>query len=99
MCSFRASRKQVLTRYSQTRQRFGILKNGFIRRVLTHFKFDLQLMSRQSRFLTFLAWIEVVLEFDYKSGLVAVEEIKPNSTLIELDLDDVMYFTFPDSRA
>ena len=39
------------------------------------------------------------MEFDYKVGLVAVEEIKPNSTLIELDLDDVMYFTFPDSRA
>lgn len=56
-------------------------------------------MSRQSRFLTFLAWIVVVLEFDYKVGLVAVEEIKPNSTLIELDLDDVMYFTFPDSCA
>ena len=53
-------------------------------------------MSRQSRLLTFLAWIEVVLEFDYKVGLVAVEEIKPNSTLIELDLDDVVY-SFPSS--
>lgn len=51
-------------------------------------------MSRQSRLLTFLEWIAVFLEFGCKAGLVAVEEIKPNSTLIELDLDDVMY-SFP----
>lgn len=91
MRSSRASRKQVRTRYSQTRQIFGILKNGSVREVLTDCYSDLQLVSRQSRLLTFLEWIAVFLEFSCNAGLVAVEEIKPNSTLIELDLDDVVY--------
>lgn len=57
---------------------------------------DYQRTSRQSRLLTFLEWIEVRIVYNCKVGLVAVEEIKPNSTLIELDLDDVMYFLFLD---